>query len=109
MAMPRPELSSPASEHLLPPAPHGAPAAGAAAHARHRFSPPWFVVQASFMVAPAISNTLILPLLIPPRVEQLVGGARKAAALGAITSFTTVIQASPLDVNVIQTPLSTFH
>eukprot|EP01047_Picozoa_sp_COSAG01_P048074 COSAG01_NODE_4651_length_4848_cov_27.984839_1_plen_405_part_10 len=52
----------------------------------------WLYVQASFMAAPAISNSLILPLLIPPRVKQLVGEQRKAAALGAITSFQTMIQ-----------------
>ena len=53
----------------------------------YRFPKWWLFVQASFMLAPAVSNNLILPLLIPPRVAQLVGQERKATALGAVTAL----------------------
>ena len=53
----------------------------------YRFPKWWLFVQASFMLAPAVSNNLILPLLIPPRVAQLVGQDRKATALGAVTAL----------------------
>ena len=63
----------------------------------YRFSDLWLGMQASFMIAPGISNVLLLPLLIPPRVAQLVGQHRKATALGALTSFAVLVQsAGPL-------------
>lgn len=45
------------------------------------------------MAGPAITNTLIMPLLIPPRVAALVGQHREAAALGTITAVQTFLQA----------------
>ena len=66
-------------------------------HAPQRLPPWWLLLQGSFMAAPALSNSLVLPLIIPPRITALVGQQHKHAALGLVTSVQTAITlAGPL-------------
>ena len=66
-------------------------------HAPQRLPAWWLLLQSSFMAAPALSNSLVLPLIIPPRITALVGQQHKHAALGLVTSVQTAITlAGPL-------------
>ena len=42
-------------------------------------------------MVPAITNSVVLPLLLPPLIEQLVGPQRKAASLGLLSSVVYVL------------------
>ena len=60
-------------------------------HAPQLLPTAWMLFQASFMAAPALSNSLVLPLLIPPRIATLVGEHHKHVALGLVASVQTAI------------------
>lgn len=60
-------------------------------HAPQLLPPGWLLLQGSFMSAPALSNSLVLPLLIPPRITALVGQQHKHVALGLVACVQTAI------------------
>lgn len=51
----------------------------------------WLCFLGAFCMVPAITNSIVLPLLLPPLIEGLVGQARKAACLGVLSSVVYVL------------------
>jgi hypothetical protein len=54
----------------------------------------WLLFIGGFCFCPAVTNNCVLPLLIPPLVEQIVGPERKAASLGLLSTAGYVVALS---------------
>eukprot|EP01048_Picozoa_sp_COSAG05_P020681 COSAG05_NODE_3579_length_1982_cov_14.750929_1_plen_368_part_00 len=46
----------------------------------------WLLFLGGFCFCPAVTNNCVLPLLLPPLVEKIVGPAHKAASLGMLST-----------------------
>jgi MFS family permease len=46
----------------------------------------WLLFLGGFCFCPAVTNNCVLPLLLPPLVEWIVGPAHKAASLGMLST-----------------------
>ncbi len=51
----------------------------------------WLAFLGVFCFVPAVTNSMLLPLMLPPAVADMVGDSRKAAALGLLTSVQFVL------------------
>jgi MFS family permease len=46
----------------------------------------WLAFLGVFCFVPAVTNSMLLPLMLPPAIAEMVGDSRKAAALGLLTT-----------------------
>jgi MFS family permease len=51
----------------------------------------WLCFLDGFCMVPAITNSVVLPLLLPPLIERMVGQEKKAGALGVLSSVVYVL------------------
>ena len=51
----------------------------------------WLGFLGVFCFVPAVTNSMLLPLMLPPAVAEMVGDTRKAAALGLLTSVQFIL------------------
>ena len=51
----------------------------------------WLAFLGVFCLVPAVTNSMVMPLLLPPLVEKLVGDDKKAASLGLLSSAQFVV------------------
>eukprot|EP01043_Picozoa_sp_COSAG02_P026264 COSAG02_NODE_1507_length_12231_cov_56.431751_9_plen_77_part_00 len=52
----------------------------------------WLAFLGVFCFVPAVTNSMLLPLMLPPAVADMVGDNRKAAALGLLTSVQFILR-----------------
>ena len=63
-----------------------APTAAAEQQQREPLPTWWLVFIGGFCFCPAVTNSIVLPLLFPPLVEKIVGPVHKAGTLGLLST-----------------------